>query len=140
MVTAPEAEDFSSSAGTTPSKQAPTPACVSKAQRRHEPADLTKIVKAIDRCCEGLDSVDSIRIAMKTIGGLVDGTNCAPWTSCLFRPLRHSWPMSHNTPLGGSSFEQLQPKRSLTRTSGLSLSQLSGAMSSALSMTPFVIS
>ena len=48
---------------------------VLKRNGTYEPADLTKIVKAIDRCCEGLDDVDSIRIAMKTIGGLVDGTS-----------------------------------------------------------------
>ena len=75
--TAPEAEDFSSSAGTTrPSKtETHTRMRVLKRNGTYEPADLTKIVKAIDRCCEGLDDVDSIRIAMKTIGGLVDGTS-----------------------------------------------------------------
>ena len=48
---------------------------VLKRNGTYEPADLNKIVKAIDRCCEGLDDVDTIRIAMKTIGGLVDGTS-----------------------------------------------------------------
>ena len=35
-----------------------------------EPADVNKIVRAVERCCEGLQSVDAIRVASKTIGGL----------------------------------------------------------------------
>jgi ribonucleoside-diphosphate reductase alpha chain len=38
-----------------------------------EPADVNKIVRAVKRCCEGLRSVDPIRIASKTIGGLFNG-------------------------------------------------------------------
>ncbi|HEY2823007.1 MAG TPA: ribonucleoside-diphosphate reductase subunit alpha [Candidatus Acidoferrum sp.] len=38
-----------------------------------EAADVNKIVRAIERCSEGLQSVDSIRIASKTIGGLYHG-------------------------------------------------------------------
>jgi ribonucleoside-diphosphate reductase alpha chain len=38
-----------------------------------ESADVNKIVRAIERCCAGLDSVDAIRIASKTIGGLYNG-------------------------------------------------------------------
>ncbi len=38
-----------------------------------EPADVNKIVRAITRFSDGLDSVDSIRIASKTIGGLYHG-------------------------------------------------------------------
>src|SRR5260221_13691558 len=38
-----------------------------------EPADVNKIVRAEERCCEGLRSVDPIRIANKTIGGLFNG-------------------------------------------------------------------
>ena len=38
-----------------------------------EPADVNKIVRAVERCSEGLNSVDSIRIASKTIGGLYHG-------------------------------------------------------------------
>ncbi len=38
-----------------------------------EPADVNKIVLAVERCCEGLPSVDAIRIASKTIGGLYNG-------------------------------------------------------------------
>ena len=38
-----------------------------------EPADVNKIVRAVERCCEGLESVDAIRVASKTIGGLYNG-------------------------------------------------------------------
>src|ERR1700720_3021920 len=38
-----------------------------------EPADVSKIVRAVERCCDGLRSVDAIRIASKTIGGLFNG-------------------------------------------------------------------
>jgi ribonucleoside-diphosphate reductase alpha chain len=38
-----------------------------------EPADVNKIVRAVERCCDELRSVDPIRIASKTIGGLYNG-------------------------------------------------------------------
>src|SRR5215831_9035102 len=38
-----------------------------------EPADVNKIVRAVERCCHGLHCVDAIRIASKTIGGLYNG-------------------------------------------------------------------
>ncbi|MFN0278695.1 MAG: ribonucleoside-diphosphate reductase subunit alpha [Pyrinomonadaceae bacterium] len=38
-----------------------------------EPVDINKIVRAITRCCVHLPSVDSLRIATKTISGLYDG-------------------------------------------------------------------
>jgi ribonucleoside-diphosphate reductase alpha chain len=38
-----------------------------------EPVDVNKIVRAVERCCYGLNHVDAIRIASKTIGGLYDG-------------------------------------------------------------------
>ena len=38
-----------------------------------EPADVNKIVRAVERCCDGLLAVDPIRIASKTIGGLFNG-------------------------------------------------------------------
>src|SRR6187399_487896 len=38
-----------------------------------EPVDINKIVRAITRCCVSLPSVDSLRIATKTISGLYDG-------------------------------------------------------------------
>ena len=38
-----------------------------------EPADVNKIVRAIERCCDGLTSLDTIRVASKTIAGLFNG-------------------------------------------------------------------
>ena len=37
-----------------------------------EPVNLDKIVKAISRCAVGLDGVDIMRVATRTISGLVD--------------------------------------------------------------------
>jgi ribonucleoside-diphosphate reductase alpha chain len=38
-----------------------------------ESVNVNKIVRAVERCCEGLAYVDPMRIASKTIGGLYDG-------------------------------------------------------------------
>jgi ribonucleoside-diphosphate reductase alpha chain len=38
-----------------------------------EAVDVGKIVRAVERCCDGLRGVDPMRIASKTIGGLYDG-------------------------------------------------------------------
>src|SRR5215475_14061527 len=38
-----------------------------------EPADVNKIVRAVERCSDGLEAVDPIRVASKTIGGLYHG-------------------------------------------------------------------
>jgi ribonucleoside-diphosphate reductase alpha chain len=46
---------------------------VTKRNGHHEPVDINKIVRAIDRCTAGLAGVDTIRIATKTISGLYDG-------------------------------------------------------------------
>jgi len=46
---------------------------VRKRNGTYEPVDINKIVRAITRCCFTLDSVDSLRIATKTISGLYDG-------------------------------------------------------------------
>jgi ribonucleoside-diphosphate reductase alpha chain len=51
----------------------PTTMRVRKRNGSHEPVDINKIVRAISRCCVGLNSVDAIRIATKTISGLYDG-------------------------------------------------------------------
>lgn len=40
-----------------------------------EPVDVNKIVRAVQRCCNGLPHVDPIRVASKTIGGLFDGAS-----------------------------------------------------------------
>ncbi len=38
-----------------------------------EPVDVNKIVRAVARCGQGLENVDVLKIATKTIGGLYDG-------------------------------------------------------------------
>lgn len=46
---------------------------VTKRNGSTEPVDVNKIVRAVNRCCGGLDSVDAMRVATKTISGLYDG-------------------------------------------------------------------
>jgi ribonucleoside-diphosphate reductase alpha chain len=46
---------------------------VRKRSGEFEPVDVNKIVRAIERCCYGLQHVDVMRVAIKTIGGLFDG-------------------------------------------------------------------
>lgn len=46
---------------------------VTKRNGNREPADLNKIVRAIQRCCDGLHAVDPLRVATRTISGLYDG-------------------------------------------------------------------
>ena len=38
-----------------------------------EPVDVTKIVRAVKRCCIGLSDIEPLRIAAKMISGLYDG-------------------------------------------------------------------
>jgi ribonucleoside-diphosphate reductase alpha chain len=38
-----------------------------------EPVDPERIVRAVSRCCDGLEEVDPMRVATQTIGGLYDG-------------------------------------------------------------------
>src|SRR5580698_7458156 len=42
-----------------------------------EPVDVGKIVRAVERCATGLDDVDPMRVATKTISGLYDGATTA---------------------------------------------------------------
>jgi ribonucleoside-diphosphate reductase alpha chain len=42
-----------------------------------EPVDVNKIVRAVERCTDGLDEVDPPRVATKTISGLYDGASTA---------------------------------------------------------------
>ena len=46
---------------------------VTKRNGMREPVDLNKIVRAIQRCAEGLYAVDPMRVATRTISGLYDG-------------------------------------------------------------------
>jgi ribonucleoside-diphosphate reductase alpha chain len=48
---------------------------VTKRDGRHEAVDVNKIVRAIARCAEGLDEVDAMRVALKTIAGVYDGAS-----------------------------------------------------------------
>ena len=48
---------------------------VKKRNGSFETVDLNKIVKAIDRCCDELDAVDTLRVATRTISGLFDGAS-----------------------------------------------------------------
>jgi len=50
---------------------------VKKRDGRLEPVDVQKIVRAVERCCGGLDAVDPLRIATRTISGLYDGATTA---------------------------------------------------------------
>ena len=42
-----------------------------------EPVDVNKIVRAVQRCGAGLDAVDPLRVATRTISGLYDGATTA---------------------------------------------------------------
>lgn len=46
---------------------------VTKRNGRQEPVDLNKIVRAVQRNCEGLHAIDPMRVATRTISGLYDG-------------------------------------------------------------------
>ncbi|MFO0678040.1 MAG: ribonucleoside-diphosphate reductase subunit alpha [Polyangiaceae bacterium] len=46
---------------------------VTKRNGSTEPVDVNKIVRAVSRSCGGLDDVDPLRVATKTISGLYDG-------------------------------------------------------------------
>ncbi|MCM2355201.1 MAG: ribonucleoside-diphosphate reductase subunit alpha [Arenimonas sp.] len=48
---------------------------VTKRSGRREPVDLNKIVRAVQRQCEGLHAVDPMRVATRTISGLYDGAS-----------------------------------------------------------------
>ena len=45
------------------------------AMGRLEPVDVNRIVRAVSRCCAGLDGVDPMRVATRTISGLCDGAS-----------------------------------------------------------------
>ena len=46
---------------------------ITKRAGRREPVDVGKIVRAVQRCCDGLDDIDPMRVALKTIAGIYDG-------------------------------------------------------------------
>jgi ribonucleoside-diphosphate reductase alpha chain len=51
----------------------PTGMRVKKRNGSLERVDLNKIVRAVSRCCEGIEHVDAMRVSLKTIAGLYDG-------------------------------------------------------------------
>jgi ribonucleoside-diphosphate reductase alpha chain len=56
--------------------QAPETAMrVKKRNGSYEPVHVEKIIRAVQRCAAGLTQVDPMRIAIKTIGGLYDGSS-----------------------------------------------------------------
>lgn len=52
---------------------APATMTVTKRDGRREPVDVNKIVRAVQRCAGGLDDIDPMRVALRTIGGIFDG-------------------------------------------------------------------
>ncbi len=54
-----------------------SPMRVRKRDGSFEPVDLMKIVARIERCAEGLDGVDPMTVATRTISGLHDGATTA---------------------------------------------------------------
>ncbi|HEY0333622.1 MAG TPA: ATP cone domain-containing protein, partial [Stenotrophomonas sp.] len=48
---------------------------VTKRNGSIEPVDLNKIVRAVQRSCEGLHAVDPMRVATRTISGLYNGAS-----------------------------------------------------------------
>jgi ribonucleoside-diphosphate reductase alpha chain len=57
----------------TPPQAARTAMAVTKRSGEREAVDVNKIVRAVSRCCDGLNEVDAMRVALKTIAGLYDG-------------------------------------------------------------------
>src|SRR4051812_28683090 len=69
-------DTFFASNSTAAARQADSPQTSMQVRKRNgsmEPVDINKIVRAVTRCCVGLQYVDSLRIATKTISGLYDG-------------------------------------------------------------------
>ncbi len=71
----PDASSPTTASSNTPKnrKNMHTQMRVLKRNGEQESVDLNKIVFAINRCCDGLDNVDTLRIATRTISGLYDG-------------------------------------------------------------------
>lgn len=54
-----------------------SPMRVRKRNGKLEPVDVNKIVRAVARCASGLEGVDPMRVATRTISGLCDGVTTA---------------------------------------------------------------
>ena len=64
--------------------------------------DLNKIVARVERCADGLDAVDPMRVALRTISGLVDGSTT--------EELDHLAVRTEDHPLEYGSFSGVIPK------------------------------
>jgi ribonucleoside-diphosphate reductase alpha chain len=65
---------------TTPAAPDPTTRTAMQVRKRNgdtEPVDVMKIVRAVERVSGGLDEVDPLRVATRTISGLYDGATTA---------------------------------------------------------------
>ncbi len=69
---APEPRAAPSAFQLTP-PHAPATMTVTKRDGRREPVDVNKIVRAVQRWAFGLDEIDPMRVALKTIAGIYDG-------------------------------------------------------------------
>lgn len=69
---APEPRAAQSAFQLTPPHQ-PATMTVTKRDGRREPVDVNKIVRAVQRWAFGLDEIDPMRVALKTIAGIYDG-------------------------------------------------------------------
>ena len=67
------ASETSTSTTSTARRNMHTQMRVLKRNGDYESVDLNKIVYAINRCCDGLNNVDTLRVATRTISGLYDG-------------------------------------------------------------------
>jgi ribonucleoside-diphosphate reductase alpha chain len=63
--------------GMTTIQRSRTQMQVRKRSGATEPVDVNKIVRAVERCAGGLDDIDPLRVATKTISGLYDGATTA---------------------------------------------------------------
>jgi ribonucleoside-diphosphate reductase alpha chain len=68
-----QAESNQTDFNLTPPHSARTQMRVTKRNGEREAVDVNKIVRAVTRCADGLDAVDPMRVALKTIAGLYDG-------------------------------------------------------------------
>src|SRR6478736_1304436 len=66
--------DMDRGQGAPPEAESATPSMkVRKRDGSLEPVDVNKIVRAVARCADGLEGVDPMRVATRTISGLCDG-------------------------------------------------------------------
>ena len=82
-----------------PGIHAETPETAMRVLKRNgalETVNVEKIIRAVQRSSVGLTHVDPMRIAIKTIGGLYDGSSTRELDQLSFKPPRRSSPKSLN--------------------------------------------